>query len=96
MTTIHLRFASRTEALSVLGAMLGYQSTADAPGGKEMLPVGACAEVRYDLCFLADQGVTAGADADRVNLLWWGDAAHAPDFGAHAVTPATPDCCFAG
>ncbi|MFG1478596.1 hypothetical protein V5F53_07985 [Xanthobacter sp. V4C-4] len=94
MITLHLRFADRAEALCVLAAVLGYDSTAEGPGGREQLPAGMRAGVRYDLCFLADQGVAAGSAADHVNLLWWGEAADTPDFGAHVVTPATPRCGF--
>lgn len=95
MTTIYLRFADRAAALSALGSVLGYASTAEEAGGKQMLPSGHLDGVRYDLCFLSDQGVTAGGGDDLVNVLWWGEASGAPDFGASVVVPQTPSCGFA-
>ena len=95
MHTLYLCFADRAAALAALASVLGYQSSAEEPGGREMLPVGMFGPVRYDLCFIADAGVPMTTSGDHVNLLWWGDAASAPDFGAHIATPATPSCSFA-
>lgn len=94
MNTIHLKFADRAEALSALTAVLGYGPQAD--GAALWWPTaGTTGGVRYDLCFLADQGVATGGDGDHVNLLWWGDKETAPDFGAHVVVPQTPSAIFA-
>ncbi|MFG1400326.1 hypothetical protein [Xanthobacter sediminis] len=94
MNTIHLKFADRAEALAALAALLGYGPQQDGTG--QWWPTtGTAGGIRYDLCFLADQGVTTGSDGDHVNLLWWGDAAGAPDFGAHVVMPQTPSAVFA-
>lgn len=95
MHTIYLCFADRAAALATLASVLGYQSSAEVPGGRETTPGGTSGTVRYDLCFLADAGVPMSTSGDYVNLLWLADAASAPDFGAAVVTPATPSCSFA-
>jgi hypothetical protein len=95
MTTIYLRFSDRAEALAALGATLGYASSAPEPGGPEQVPLGWRDGLRYDLCFLADQGLVTEGEGDLVNLLWWGEGASAPDFGACQVVPVTPRCGFA-
>lgn len=93
MDTIYLRFADRTEREAMLLARLGFTAVYDE-AGRAAFTSGHLGGVRYDLCFLADQGVAAG-EGDLVNLLWWGEAGTAPDFGAHAVAPAMPACVFA-
>jgi hypothetical protein len=95
MNTIYLRFSDRADALAVLASVLGYESTARVPGGMEEGSVGWCDGVRYDLCFLSDQGVASAGEGDLVNVQWWGEGASAPDFGGHGVTPSTPRCGFA-
>lgn len=95
MSTIFLHFADRAEALSVLGATLGYASTAPEPGAPEAWPTGWCEGIRYDLAFLADHGVACGSAGDHVNLLWGGAPEALPDFGAHQLAPVTPSCLFA-
>lgn len=94
MITIYLRFADRAEALGVLAATLGYGPAGEA-GAQWWPTTGTSAGTRYDLDFLADQGVIASSGEDLVNLLWWGPAEDVPDFGGHVVSPATPSCTFA-
>ncbi|WP_454915821.1 hypothetical protein [Xanthobacter sediminis] len=94
MVTIYLRFADRAEALAVLSKVLGFMAVPDETG-RVTFTAAHLDGVRYDLCFLADQGVATGDGGDHVNLLWWGEAGSAPDFGAHAMVPATPACVFA-
>lgn len=94
-TVLYLRFGGRVEALAALAAVLGHGPEADDDG--EVYPsTGTHAGTRYDLCWLVDAGVIAAGGAELVNLLWWGEAATAPDFGAAAVVPATPSCLFLG
>ncbi|WP_238121953.1 MULTISPECIES: hypothetical protein [unclassified Xanthobacter] len=95
MRVIYLVFSSRAEALTELGARLGYVSSAEEVGGRERLTAGRCDGVRYDVDFLADNGRRPGSP-DHVNVLWHGADAAAPDFGAYAVDPASPSCKFGG
>lgn len=94
MVTIYLRFADPAEREAALRDVLGFEAACDADG-RAAFTTGYLDGIRYDLCVLADQGVATDTGGDLVNLLWWGDAGRAPDFGVHAVAPATPACVFA-
>lgn len=103
MRTIYLHFSSRDAALARLLTVLGHELEAESG----MLPTsGRWQGSRYDL---DEVGVLhtplppdAGEDAApevlpgwHINLLWWGDDAAAPDFGADVIAPATPSRVFA-
>lgn len=95
MTTIYLRFVDRAQALSVLGAVLGFDGT-QGEDGRQVLSCGVSGGVCYHLCFLADAGVAVGAGEDHVNLLWPDETSVPPDLDAYAAAPGSPSCVFAG
>ncbi|MFG1479179.1 hypothetical protein V5F53_11015 [Xanthobacter sp. V4C-4] len=94
MSILYLTFPDRAAALAALAAALGYETSAEAPGGAEGVTCGSFGGTRYDLCFLADAGVIAPGGVDLVNLRWWGAPEAAPDFGAAVVAPLTPSAAF--
>lgn len=94
MTTIYLRFADRTVALSELGAALGFDGEQDT-AGRQVWSSGLLGGERYHLAFLADAGVVCSGGGDHVNLLWPGSSESIPDLDAYVVNPLTPSCVFA-
>ncbi|MGQ3675632.1 hypothetical protein ACT6QH_09085 [Xanthobacter sp. TB0139] len=89
MKTIYLRFADRNAALAGLYSVLGYAP--DMESGA--LPtVGRWQNSRFDV---DEVGELLAVSGWHINILWWGDAADAPDFGPDEISPQTPSRVFA-
>lgn len=88
MSTIFLRFADRSEAISVLSSRLDFDTEQDQDG-KQVNSSGVYNGVRYYISFLVDAGVPMADASDYVNVLW-PDGVTPPDFDAYIVTPDSP------